>query len=116
MAHLKRLLHDEAGLGHGAFGRVDEHENAVDHHHYALHLARKVGVTRRVDDVYFYAVVVNGRIFGENGYAPLALKSVGIHNPLVDVLVIAEGVALLEHCVDKGGFAVVDVGYYCYVS
>ena len=54
--------------------------------------------------------------FCEYGYAPFALDGVGVHDPVFDRLVFAEGVALPEHRVDERRLAVVDVGYYCYIS
>ncbi len=94
MPHFKRFLHDKARLRHGTFGRVDKHQNAVDHHHYALHLARKIRMSRGVDYVYFYALIVYGRIFCENGYSPFALQIVRVHYPFLNGLVVAEGMAL----------------------
>ena len=39
-----------------------------------------------------------------------SLEVVGVHNPVLHHLVLAEGAALLEHFVYQGGFAVVNVG------
>ena len=50
-AELQGLLEHEPGLRHGAFGGVDEEEDAVDHPEDAFDLAAEVGVARRVDDV-----------------------------------------------------------------
>ena len=50
-----------------------------------------------------------GRL-GENGDAALALEVVGIHHPLGDALVVAEGARLLQEPVDQRRLAVVDVG------
>ena len=50
-----------------------------------------------------------GRL-GENGDAALALEVAGIHDPLGDPLVLAEGARLLEQPVDERRLAVVDVG------
>ena len=116
MAHLERLLHDEPRLGHGALGGVNQNEHAVYHHHYPLYLAREVCVARGIDNVYLNAIVVDGRIFGKYGYSALTLERVGVHDPLLHRLVVPEGMALLEHCVDEGGLAVVDVRDYCNIS
>ncbi len=58
MPHFESFLHHETGLRHRTFRRVDEHEHAVDHHHYALYFAREIRMPRSVDDVYFNALVV----------------------------------------------------------
>ena len=47
---------------------------------------------------------------GEDGDAALALEVVGIHRPLGDPLILAEGAGLGEQPVDQRRFAVVDVG------
>ena len=47
---------------------------------------------------------------GEDGDAALALEVVGIHRPLGDALVFAEGAGLLQQPVDQGGLAMVDMG------
>src|SRR5260370_10966989 len=49
-------------------------------------------------------------VFGENGDAALAFEVVGVHDALDDGFIGTECAGLLEHGVDEGGFAVVDVG------
>ena len=36
-------------------------------------------------------------------------RSFGIHRPLFDALIVAEGAGLAEQLVDKGGLAMIDV-------
>jgi len=53
---------------------------------------------------------VHRRVLREDRDALLALEVTGVHRPLGDVLVRAEGPGLPEHGVDQGGLPVVDVG------
>ena len=56
--------------------------------------------------------VAHGGVLREYGYAPLALEVAGVHDPRLDLLIIAEYARLLEHLIDQRGLAVVDVGDY----
>ena len=69
-----------------------------------------------VNDVDLYAVIVNGGIFGKYGDAALALQVVGVHDAVCDLLVLTENAALLQHLVDKGSLAMVNVSDYRNVS
>ena len=107
---LQRLLQHKPCLRHRAFGCVDQQQNAVDHFQDALHLAGKVGVARRVDDVDLVILVVNRRILGENGDAALALEIAGVHHALHHSLIFTIHAALLQHLVDQRRLAMVNVG------
>ena len=107
---LQRLGQDEPGLGHGAFKAVHQQQHAVHHFEDALHLAAKVGVAGGVDDVDLGVAVMHGGVLGQDGDAALALQVVGVHHAVGDLLVGTQDVALLEHLVDQGRLAVVDVG------
>ena len=50
------------------------------------------------------------QVLGQDGDAPLALQRVGVHHPLLHLLVLAEGARLAQHVVDQRRLAVVDVG------
>jgi hypothetical protein len=106
---LQRLARHEARLGHGALGGVHQHDHAVHHAQDALDLASEVGVARGVDDVDLVTVPGDREVLGQDGDAALALERVGVHHPLHDALVLAEGAGLTEHVVDQRGLAVVDV-------
>ena len=99
-----------AGLRQRALGRVHQQHHAVDHLEGAFHFAAEVGVAGGIDDVDFAACEVDGRVFGENGDAALALEFVRVHHPLGHLLVGAEGAGLAQHGVDEGGLAVVNMG------
>ena len=107
---LQRLAQDEAGLRQRALGGVDQQQHAVDHRQPALDLAAEIGVARSVDDVELHAVVVDGRVLGEDRDPLLPLEVHRVHHPLGHVLPLAEGAALPQHRVDQRRLAVVDVG------
>ncbi len=73
---LERLGQHVARLRQRAFGRIHQQHHAVDHLERALHLAAKVGVAGRIDDVDLAAAKVDGRVLGENRDAALALQFV----------------------------------------
>ena len=107
---LQRLADDELGLRHRPFGRVDQHDRAVDHRQDPLDLAAEIGVAGGVDDVDADVLPDHRGRLGENGDAALALEVVRIHHPLGDALVVAERARLLQEAVDQRRLAVVDVG------
>ena len=49
-------------------------------------------------------------MLSQNGYAPLPLYIIRVHDPLGCFLIFSVHAALLEHFVDQGGFAMVDMG------
>src|SRR5690606_38925953 len=59
---------------------------------------------------------LNGSALGENGDPAFFFDVAGIHRPLFDPLVVAEGAGLAEQLVDESSFAVVDVGNDCDIT
>ena len=116
VAQLQRLLQHEAGLGHGAFEGVDDEQHAVGHVEHALDLAAEVAVAGSVYDVDFVSFVADADVFAEDGDAALALEVVVVEDEFAGFLVVAEEFGLVEHAVDEGGLAVVDVGYNCHIT
>ena len=116
MTQLQRAGKDEARLRHGALGGVDEQDDAVDHLEDTLDLAAEVGMARGIDDVDLGVAVADGGVLGKDGDAALALKVVGVHDAVDDLLIFAVDAALLEHLVDQRGLAVVNVGNDGYVA
>ena len=107
---LERLRQHEAGLRHGPFGRIDQHQGPVGHPQHAFHLAAEIGVAGRVDDVDLHALVGDGDILGQDRDAALAFQIVGVEDLLADQLAFAEPPALAQHAIDQARLAVVDVG------
>ena len=109
VAEFKCLLKNETGLRHRALCCVDQQDNTVYHLEDTLYLAGEVGVARGVDDIDLDALVVYRGILGQNGNAALTLDVAGVHDALLYHLIFAESTGLLEHLVNQGGLAVVDV-------
>ncbi len=107
---LQGLGEHEAGLRHGAFGRIDQHQRPVGHPQHALDLAAEIGVAGGVDDVDLHAPVGNGDVLGQDGDAPLPLQVVGVEDLLPHQLRLAVAAALAQHAIDQRRLAVVDVG------
>ena len=103
------LLGDKARLRHRAFDGVDQQHHAVDHAEHAFDLAAEVGVAGGVDDVDVVVAVHDGGVLRQDGDPALPFQIVGVHHPLVNRLVVAEGAGLFEELVDQRGFAMVDV-------
>jgi|AntAceMinimDraft_5_1070358.scaffolds.fasta_scaffold82152_1 hypothetical protein len=78
---------------------------------FSSHLAAEVGVAWRVHDVDLGALVVDGRVLGQNRNPALALLVVAVHHALAHILVGAEHVRLLQHGVHERRLAVVHVRY-----
>ena len=118
---VERLAQHEPGLGQRTFRRVDQQHDPVDHGESALDLAAEVGVAGGVDDVHGdrsagdvdgrLAGVPHGGVLREDRDALLALEVAGVHDPLRDALGLVGGERprLVEHRVDQGRLAVVDV-------
>ena len=106
----QRLGQHVARLRQRPLGRIHQQHHAVHHLQRALHLAAKIGVARRIDNVDLAAFKVDGRILGKDGDAALALQVVRIHHALGHLLVGAEGAGLAQHGVNEGGLAVVNMG------
>ena len=112
----ERVFENETRLRHGPLERIHEQHHAVYHFEYAFHFAAEIRVTRGIDDVYFIVLIVDGGVFRKYGYAALAFERVGIHYAFGRDLPRAERSALFKHLIHERGLAVVDMGYYSYVS
>src|SRR5699024_2378265 len=113
----------EAGLRKGAFRGIDKQHDAIKHGQAALDLAAEVGAARGVNNIddqigaiFTLALAVNRSVFGQNGNAALALLVIGVHDAVRVVAVFTECAGLLQHAVDEGGFAVVNVGDDGYIT
>ena len=73
-------------------------------------MARGVdNVNNQVLAVLAQALAVNGRVLGQNGNAALALLIIGVHDAVRVFTVVTKGAGLLQHAVDQGGLAMVNV-------
>ena len=112
----ERLSGDEPGLWHGPVRRVHQDQHTVHHPEDPLNLAAEIGVAGCVHDVDLLAPPADGRVLGENRDAPLPLQRIGVHHPLLDLLIGAERPGLTEHLIDQRSLSVVDVGDDCEIA
>ena len=89
---------------------INEEDHTVDHAENPLHLATEIGVSRGIDDIDVIVTPGNRSVLGKNGNTPLFLKIVGIHHAFRGRLATVQRTRLLQQLVNKGGFAMVDVG------
>ena len=105
----ERLAEHEAGLRQGTFGGIDEQDGAIHHRKGPLHLAAEIGVPRRIQDVDLHTLPDDGTVLRRDGDSPLALEVHAVHEPFLGFLSFPEYPGLLEHRIDEGGLAVVDM-------
>ena len=110
MVELQRALKNEAGLGHGTLGRIDQKKYAVDHFQNTLDLTAEVRVSGGIDDVDLDVLVMHGGVLRQNGNAALLFDVARVHHSGHGLLIFTVDAALLQHLVHKGGLAVVNVG------
>ena len=104
------------GLRHRAFISINQQQYAVNHGQYAFNLAAEVSMARGVQNVDFYAVVHNSGVFRQNGDTTFTFQSIGVHNTFFNALVSTENAALLQHSINQGRLAMVNVGNNCYIT
>ena len=107
----QRLADDEFGLRHRPFGGINQDDRAIDHGQDALHLAAKVGMARRIDDIDPRVLPGDRRRLGDDRDPTLLFEIVRIHDPLGDPLILAKSAGLLEQTVHKRRLAVIDMSY-----
>src|SRR5690625_391247 len=111
---VEALAQDETRLRHGAFKGIDNEQDGVDHAQYALDLATKVSVPRRINDVDQPRCVIarfpfDGGRFRGDGDSTFFLEIVGVHHAVVHIFMVGDASSGLEKTVDHGGFTVVYV-------
>ena len=104
------LAEHETGLRQGAFGGIDQQDGAIHHRKGALDLTAEIGVARGVQDVDLDSLPDDRAVFRGNGDPALAFQVHAVHETFLGLLSLAEHAGLLEHGVDEGGLAVVDMG------
>ena len=71
---------------------------------------------RSINNVDLHILILDGRVFGQDGNAALPLQIPGIHDTVHDLLVLPVHAALFQHLIHQSGLAVVDVGDNCDIS
>ena len=110
------FLQDEARLRHRTLEGIDEQDAAVGHVEHALHLAAEVGVSRSVDHIDLYSLIIDADILRENGDASFAFQFVVVENEVACLLVLAEQIAGQQHLVHERRLSMIDVCNDCNVS
>ena len=115
-ALFERLSMNELRVGKRTFGCVYEKQDSVDHHESPLDFSAEVGVARGIDDVYLDILVSHRRVLGKYCDSLLAFQIVGVEYASPHVLVLSKRAGLLQHMIDQGCLAVVNVRDDCNVS
>ena len=104
------LFGHKAGLGHGAFLRVDQEHHTVHHGQRTFHFAAKVRVSGGVHDVDVRAFPGHSAVLGQNRDATFFFNRVVVHHGIDHFFVVGKGARLAQQLVHHGGFAMVHVG------
>ncbi len=100
----------KAGLRHGAFRRIHQKDNTVDHLQDTFHFAAEVRVARCIYYVNFGIAIDNGRILGHDRDSALPLQVSGVHNTVYNLLIFPVNTGLLQQFIHQSCLAVVNVG------
>ena len=99
-ASAQRLGNHEFGLRQWPLGRIDQHDDAVDHVEDALDLAAKIGVAGGIDDVDAGILPDQRSALRQDGDTAFAFEVVAVHHPFGNPLVVAECTGLSQQHVD----------------
>ena len=100
----------KARLRHRTFGGINKQKSTVCHLEHSLHLATKISVARRINDVDLGSLIFNGNVFCQNGNSALTLLIVGVQNTFLNLLIFTEGVRCLQHLINQRCLTMVNVG------
>ena len=123
----KGLGQDKPCLRHRAFKSIHNQKNPVGHFQHPLHLAAKICMARRINDVDFiigtFRIGINNRtVFTEDGNSPLPFQGVGVHNQTMlpagqfIQFAVAKHAGLVKQLIDQGGFPMIDMSDYRYIT
>ena len=73
-------------------------------------------MTGSIDDVDFYILIKDCRVFGKNGDTSFSFNIIGVHDTFCHFLIGTEHAALFQKLIDQGGLAVVYMSDDCYIS
>ena len=103
------LVEHETGLGKRSFRRIDEENDSVRHIEHPFHLSAEIAVSRSVDDIDFYAAVVDADVFCKDRDPAFPFEIVAVEEAFVHFLIFAEQLCLFDDLIDKRGLPVVDM-------
>ena len=107
---------NEARLWQTAFGGVNQKHHAIDHLQNTFDFAAKIGVAGRVDDIDLVIAVTHRGVLGHDGDAAFLFQVHRVHHALNYGFVVTIGACLLQHGIDQGRLAVIDVSDNCDVA
>ena len=110
------FLQNKTRLWHRTFKGVYDEQHTVGHVQDAFHFTAEVAMARGVYDVDFVVAVADTHVFRKDGDAAFTFEVVVVENKVASFLVVAKKFGLMQHSVDKGGFAVVDMCYNCHIA
>ena len=110
------LFKDKPGLGQRTFRRIHQQNSSVRHGERPFHFSAEIGMTGGINNVDADALPHDRAVLGRDGNPPFPFKFHGVHEPLVDVLIVTKQAALTKHGIHQSGLAVVDMRYDCDVS
>ena len=109
-ARIDGMSKHKARLRHRAFSGINKQKSTVCHLEHSLHLATKISVARRINDVDLGSLIFNGNVFCQNGNSALTLLIVGVQNTFLNLLIFTEGVRCLQHLINQRCLTMVNVG------
>ena len=89
---------------------VHQQKRPIHHHQRTFHFSAEIRMTRSIKNIDFDLTPSNRTVFGRYRDSPFLFKVHVIHQSFTDLLIFPEKPCLTEHLVDKGGFAMVNMG------
>ena len=100
MVHFKSLLKHKSRLRHRTFSSVNKQNNTVYHLQNTLNLSAEISVTRRINYIHLYTVVIYRRVFSKYSDTAFTFQIVVIHNAFLNDLVLSINSALFQHFIN----------------
>ena len=107
---LQSFFKNEFCLRHSAFKGIYKKNYAVYHFQYTLYLSAEISVSGSVDDIDFYAFIMDSSVFGQNSDTTLTFDIIGVHDTFLYFLIFTENTALFQKLIHQSGFAMVYMG------
>src|SRR5205823_2848798 len=76
----------------------------------------EIGVAGRIDNINFYAFILDGYVLGKNSDAALPLQVIIVEDKVSGMLVVTEKASLMEHLIHQCSFSMVNVRNNGYIS
>ena len=110
LPHVDGLVQHETGLGHAAFKRIHQQEDAVGHIEDTLHLAPEIAMSRSIDNIDLHPFIGDGHVLGKDSDATLPFQVIVVQDKIAEIFGPAYKVGLIDHPVHEGGLSMVNMG------